>query len=240
MPTISPARTLMSKPLTASRPSSFSANRPAISRVAPPFRWAADARRRGADDRVADHHRRHLAGRDRADLAAADPRSAPQHGEVVAERLDLAELVADHRDGDLAPVRHVAQEAEDFVGFARRQHRGRLVEDEKALVEIEELEDFELLLLAGRHGGDRLLSGTRNGIVSRNASSALRLLAPVDDGGRVGAADDEVLRRGQRRNQGEVLVDHADAERLSVARVAHRRLPFRRSGAGRGRACRSP
>ena len=40
---------------------------------------ARDARGRGADDRVADHHRRHLAGRDRADLAAADPGAAPEH-----------------------------------------------------------------------------------------------------------------------------------------------------------------
>ena len=113
------------------------------------------ARRRRAHDRVADHHRRHLAGRDGADLAAADPGAAPQHGEVVAERLDLAELVADHHDGDFAAVRHVAQQAEHLVRLARRQHRGRLVEDEEALVEIEQLQDLELLLLAGRQARDR-------------------------------------------------------------------------------------
>ena len=110
------------------------------------------ARCRRAHDGVSDHHRRHLARRDGADLAAADPRAASQHREVVAERLDLAKLVADHHDGDRIRVRHVAQQAEDLVRLARRQHRGRFVQDEESLVEIEELENFELLLLAGRHG----------------------------------------------------------------------------------------
>ena len=50
----------------------------------------------------------------------------------------------------------------------------------------------------------------------------LALLAPVDERRRVGAADDQVFRRGQGRHQSEVLVDHADAERLRVARIAHR------------------
>ena len=83
-------------------------------------------------------------------LPLADLGAAPQHAEVVAERLDLAELVGDHHHRDLAAMRHVAQQAEDLVGLARRQHRGRLVQDEEALVEIEQLEDFELLLLARR------------------------------------------------------------------------------------------
>src|SRR3984885_13491611 len=58
------------------------------------------ARCRRAHDGVSDHHRRHLSRRDGADLAAADSRAASQHREVVAERLDLAKLVADHHDGD--------------------------------------------------------------------------------------------------------------------------------------------
>jgi hypothetical protein len=43
MPTISPAWTLRSNPVTVSRPSSFSANRPAISNVVPLFGAAARA-----------------------------------------------------------------------------------------------------------------------------------------------------------------------------------------------------
>ncbi len=160
MPTISPALTLRSNPLTALAALVVLGEEPGDLERHAVFR-RRDAGGGRADDGVADHHRRHLAGRDAADLAAADPGAAPQHREIVAERLDLAELVADHRHRDLAAMGHVAQEAQNLVGFARRQHRGRLVQDEKALVEIEELEDFELLLLARRKPGD--------GPVERNA-----------------------------------------------------------------------
>ena len=83
-------------------------------------------------------------------IAAAGQLAAPQHREGIAERLHLAELVADHQHGDLAALRHIAEQAEHLVGLAGGQHRGRLVEDQEALFEIEQLEDFELLLLAGR------------------------------------------------------------------------------------------
>ena len=109
----------------------------------------------GPHHRVADHHRRHLARRELADLAPADLGAATEDTHVVAERLDLAEFVGDHQRGDLAAMRHVLEQAKDFVGFARRQHGGRLIEDEEPLVEIEQLQDLELLLLAGRERGDR-------------------------------------------------------------------------------------
>ena len=48
-----------------------------------------------------------------------------------------------------------SQQPEDLVGLAGRQHRGRLVENKEALVEIEQLQDFELLLLARRQRGHR-------------------------------------------------------------------------------------
>ena len=47
--------------------------------------------------------------------------------------------------------------AKHLVGLGGRQHRGRLVEDQEPPPEIELLEDLELLLLAGREPGDRLV-----------------------------------------------------------------------------------
>ena len=179
------------------------------------------ARRGGAHDRIADHHRGHLAGRNGADLSAADPRAAPQHGEVVAERLDLAELVADHRDRDFAAVGHIAKKPKDFVRLPRRQDRRRLIEDEKALVEIEQLEDLELLLFARRHARDGLAERDPERHAVKKIFEALSFLAPVDERRRVGAADDEILSCGQRRHEGEMLIDHADAERLRVLGIAH-------------------
>src|ERR1700683_576813 len=95
------------------------------------------ARSRWTHDGVSDHHRRHLSRRDGADLAAANPGAASQHREIVAERLDFAKLMADHHDGNCIRMRHVAQQTEDFVRFARGQHGGRLVEDQESLIEIE-------------------------------------------------------------------------------------------------------
>ena len=139
---------------TASRPSSFSTKRPAISSIGPPSRRSTRAARR-AHDRIADHHRRHLARRHRADLAAADPaprRSTLTSSQNASTSRNLWLIIS---DGDLAAMRHVAQQPEDFVGFTRRQHRGRLVENEEALIEIEQLQDFELLLFARRERRDR-------------------------------------------------------------------------------------
>jgi hypothetical protein len=68
-----------------------------------------------------------------------------------------------------------------------------------------------------------LSSGTRTACerhAVKEGFERLRLLAPFDDGRRVRPADDEILRRGQGGNQREVLVHHAEAERLSVARIA--------------------
>ena len=135
----------------------------------------------GANDRVPDHHGGHFAVRDRADLTAADPGAAPQYGEVVAERLDLAELVADHRDRDLATMRHVAQQTQNLVGLARGQHGGGLVEDKEALVEVEELENLELLLFAGRQSRHRPVERHAERHPVEEGFQRLALLAPIND-----------------------------------------------------------
>ena len=111
-----------------------------------------------ADFRVADHHAAHLGDACVLRIAGAGQPAAPQHGEAVAEGFHLAELVADHQHGDLAALRHLAEQAEHLVGLAGRQHRSRLVEDQETLLQIEKLQDFELLLLAGRERGDLLAS----------------------------------------------------------------------------------
>ena len=66
------------------------------------------------------------------DAAMTDELAAPQDRHLVGKRHDLAELVGDHQDRQLAAGDEVAQHAEHFVGLARREHRGRLVENEKA------------------------------------------------------------------------------------------------------------
>ena len=108
---------------------------------------------------------------------AGEP-AAPQHRDLVGERHHLAELVGDHQHGEVAALRHVAQQAQHLVGLAGRQHRGRLVEDQKAALQVELLEDLELLLLAGGRSptpARRAARGTA--CVAMKASSSLRLAA---------------------------------------------------------------
>ena len=50
------------------------------------------------------------------------------------------------------------------------------------------------------------------------------------NGRRVGATDDKIFRRGQGGHQREVLIHHANAQRLRVARVADGDLGRRRAG----------
>ena len=176
------------------------------------------ARRALTDLGVADHHAAHVVDGELADASAADHAPAPEHGDVVGIGRHLAELVADHQDGEVTRLGHAAQEAEHLIGFAGRQHRGRLVEDQEALVEIELLQDFELLLLAGREAGDRNLQRHLERHLFEEGFEPGDLLPPIDDRRGMGARDDEILRRRQRGDQREMLVDHADAMRMRVAR----------------------
>ena len=60
---------------------------------------------------------------------------------------DLADLVRDE-DEAAAVVDHLVQDAEEVVDLVRRQHGGRLVEDEERDVSIERLDDLDPLALA--------------------------------------------------------------------------------------------
>ncbi len=57
--------------------------------------------------------------------------------------------MGDDEDGKPSRCRHAAHEAKHFIGFLRRQHGGRFIEDQEACIEIELFEDFRLLLFAG-------------------------------------------------------------------------------------------
>ncbi len=177
-----------------------------------------------ADHRVADHHARHRVRRQILDEPAADMGAAPQHRHGVAIGHDLAELVADHHDREFLPLGHAAQQAQDLVGLVRRQHGGGLIEDQEVLVEVEQLQDLEFLLLARGERRNRLVERHLERHPFHERGETRPFLLPVDHGRRVGPADDEVLGSGERGHQRELLVDHADAERPRVLRIAHLHL----------------
>ena len=82
--------------------------------------------------------------------------------DVVGHRHDLAQLVGDQHDR-AALVAQVAQDAEQMVGLLRRQHAGRLVQDQHLGAAEQRLEDLDPLLEADRqvvhHGVEIDLEG---------------------------------------------------------------------------------
>ena len=75
---------------------------------------------------------------------------------------------------------------------------------------------------------------------ARNASQLLLLLRPVDHGRHVVARQHQVFGDRHRRHQGEVLVDHAEAERMRVLRIGDRLLAAADDDVALGRRGNSP
>ncbi len=98
---------------------------------------------------ITDHQLGHVLGRHVGDFAAADPATAPQDAQRVGKGRHFAKLVGDHQSGDLLAPGHCLQPLENFVGLGRGENRRRLVENEKALIEIEQFQNLGLLLFAG-------------------------------------------------------------------------------------------
>ena len=100
-------------------------------------------------DRPTDHQVGELlTGRGLREHLAGD-HAVAHHGDAVGERHHLVQLVGDEHEP--APgVGHPPQGGEQLVDLLRRQHRGRLVEDEQARLVEHRLEDLDPLTLADR------------------------------------------------------------------------------------------
>ena len=184
----------------------------------------ADARRLHRQFFRADHHARHAVRRKLGDLAGAGELSAPQDGHLVGERHHLAKLVRDHQDGEAGIDHHVAQHAQHFVGFAGREHRGRLVENEKTPLQIKLLEDFALLPLAGGNVGDPRVERHLERHPRKERFQLLLFLGPVHDGRNVVARQHQVFGDRHRRHQRKMLIHHAKPERVGILRIGDRLL----------------
>jgi hypothetical protein len=168
---------------------------------------------------VAHHGLRQPGRRGLRDGAVVHLAATAQHRDVVGIGGDLAELVRDEQDGAAAGAREVAHVAQHLVGLLRCQHRGGLVQDQQARLQVQLLEQLQLLLLAGGQPGRR---GIQVEPERRGRQEGLELRAlrpPVDHGGRAAAGQQQVLGHRHARRQREVLVDHADAQRARDDRI---------------------
>ena len=122
-----------------------------------------------------------------------------------------------------------AQHGEELVDLLRRQHRGRLVEDQDARVAVERLEDLDALLLADADLLDDRVGIDGQAVLAPTARARAR--APCRGRAaraRVGSAPSTMFSTTRHhRDQHEVLVHHADPEADRVARSSRSRRAAR-------------
>ena len=144
-----------------------------------------------------------------------DGLAAAQHGGLVAEAGDLVELVADEDDRP-AVVGHVAQHLAQFLGLGGRQHGRGLVQDQDAGVAPQGLEDLDPLPLPHRELPHRAVGLGGQPEAAAQLAHPLLEVAPAQHP--LGGAQHHVLGHRERRDQAELLVDHADPGGQGVGR----------------------
>ena len=155
---------------------------------------------------------------DRADVLAL-----AQHGAAIRHGLDLVELVGDEEDG-FAFFGQLLHNLHQLFDFLRREHGGRLVENEHLVVAVQHFENLGALLHA--HGD---ILNHRVGVHLEAVALAqlhhlltrLRLLQKAEGRGRRLHAEDDVVQHRKDVHELKVLVHHADAQCVRVVGVAN-------------------
>jgi hypothetical protein len=172
-----------------------------------------------AVDLASDHHADDSVDGDRRHLGRASEPSVTQHGDTVADRQHLVEPVGNEDDGD-PPLLQVTDNGEEAADLGLGEGGSGLVHDDELGLHREGAGDLHHLLLGDGQGGDRAggikvkthLLGDRAGRPPHRRS--------VDEAQAGGlAADEDVLRYRQRRDEVELLVDGDDAQRLGLVRA---------------------
>ena len=165
---------------------------------------------------MTDHHVRHFLRVGLTGEHIAHELAVAQHGHAVAERLDLMHLMRDDDDG-LAVVAHRAQHGKELVRLLRGEHGGRLVEDEDIRAAVERLDDLDRLLLGHGHIVDLLVRVKVEAVALADAADARGRGLEIE---LFLETERDVFSGSEDVDQLEVLVDHADAVAVGIARGA--------------------
>jgi len=99
--------------------------------------------------RAPDHFLGQTAWRGLGGDDLAHHRTLPHHRHAVGDRHDFAKLVG-HQDDRLSLLAQSAQRFEKLIGFLRRKHRGRLVQNQNLGASIKRFENLHPLLESHR------------------------------------------------------------------------------------------
>ena len=169
-----------------------------------------------------------------------DAPAVAQDGDAVAEPEDLVEPVGDVDDGDAVAPEEV-DDPEQALDLARLERRGRLVHDHHAVVGGDRPGDGDHLLDAEAELAQRPPDVDVDAVPRQDAAVASRCIRPKSirpQPVRRLAAEEQVPRHAQQRDEVDLLVDRADAGRLGIARPGERDGRAAVAGSRRRRAGR--
>ena len=170
-------------------------------------------------DLRAHHLGRHRAGRLDAGIAGADHAAGAQHRGALAEAPHVVEPVRDIEQCPPFGLQAVEDGKERF-GFARRQHRGRLVEDHQLRILQQDAGDLDALALAGGQRPDRTRRLELQAVALRQAADAGHRARIGARAGSTRAMFSDTVRFS---NSERMLEHHADAERPARLRASSAR-----------------
>ena len=143
----------------------------------------------------------------------------PHHRDAVGDLQHFGQLVGDE-DHRAPLLDQRADRRRTARHFLRREHGGRLVEDQDARIAVERLEDLDALLLADRQLADRRQRiDMEPEFLGERADVGDRLVAVEADAGPRLGAEHDILVDGEGRDQREMLEHHADAGVDRLARI---------------------
>ena len=138
-----------------------------------------------------------------------DPFPVAQHAHVIADLVDLLEVVRDVEDRDAALL-HPAHPLEQPLDRVRLERSGRLVQDEDAGADREGAPDLDDLLLLDREPRGGLGDVEVEAPLEQQPPCLAAQLLPADERA-FAAVQKDVLGDAQRRDHHRALVDARDA-----------------------------
>ena len=147
---------------------------------------------------------------------------APAHDrDGIADRHDLAQLVGDQQNAD-ALGRQPPQDIEQPVRLVRRQHACGLVEDQHPRATEKRLQDLHALLKPDRQrAGQRIRVDLQPVLLLQPHQRRARRRPTGPEQDPTFAPQHHVLKHGERRDQHEVLMHHADPVPDRIRRSRH-------------------
>ena len=163
-----------------------------------------------------NHHAGKLLARGVCDVHRADVFALAQHRAAIGYGHDFVQLVRYEQDA-LALGGQVAHDVHQLVDFLRREHGGGLVEDQNFVFAVQHFQNLRALLHAHGDVLDQRVRIDAQAVFIRKRQHAPARVLLLQEAEFAGLhAHDDVVQHTEAFHQFEVLVHHADAQRVGI------------------------